>query len=88
MRDPVKRFSNHGLNWRLKHGHTPFLVSSTLLKTKIVTWGTGTDNGPGAVRVRTIQVLEFFDRVGYTRRVREAHRLRNADMFGRTEHAA
>jgi len=39
-------------------------------------------------RKRAIQVLEFFDRVGYTRRVREAHRLRNADMFCRTEHAA
>jgi len=33
-------------------------------------------------RKRSIQVLEFFDRVGYTRRVREAHRLRNPDMFG------
>jgi selenocysteine-specific elongation factor len=29
-----------------------------------------------------IQLLEFFDRVGYTRRVREAHRLRNPDLFG------
>ena len=42
----------------------------------------------GISRKRAIQVLEFFDRVGYTRRVREAHRLRNADMFGRAEHAA
>jgi selenocysteine-specific elongation factor len=42
----------------------------------------------GLSRKRAIQVLEFFDRVGYTRRVREAHRLRNADMFGRLEHAA
>ena len=42
----------------------------------------------GLSRKRAIQVLEFFDRVGYTRRVREAHRLRNADMFGRAEHAA
>ncbi|HMA11900.1 MAG TPA: selenocysteine-specific translation elongation factor, partial [Steroidobacteraceae bacterium] len=41
----------------------------------------------GLGRKRAIQVLEFFDRVGYTRRVREAHRLRNADMFGRAEHA-
>jgi selenocysteine-specific elongation factor len=37
----------------------------------------------GLGRKRAIQVLEFFDRVGYTRRVREAHRLRNPDMFGR-----
>ena len=36
----------------------------------------------GLGRKRAIQVLEFFDRVGYTRRVREAHRLRNPDMFG------
>jgi selenocysteine-specific elongation factor len=36
----------------------------------------------GLGRKRAIQMLEFFDRVGYTRRVREAHRLRNADMFG------
>jgi selenocysteine-specific elongation factor len=42
----------------------------------------------GLSRKRAVQVLEFFDRVGYTRRVREAHRLRNADMFGRVEHAA
>jgi selenocysteine-specific elongation factor len=36
----------------------------------------------GLSRKRAIQVLEFFDRVGYTRRVREAHRLRNPDLFG------
>jgi selenocysteine-specific elongation factor len=41
----------------------------------------------GLSRKRAVQVLEFFDRVGYTRRVREAHRLRNPDMFGRSEHA-
>jgi selenocysteine-specific elongation factor len=35
-------------------------------------------------RKRCIQILEFFDRVGYTRRVRDTHRLRPealADMF-------
>lgn len=42
----------------------------------------------GLSRKRAVQVLEFFDRVGYTRRVREAHRLRNADLFGRVDHAA
>ncbi|MDA8128688.1 MAG: selenocysteine-specific translation elongation factor [Betaproteobacteria bacterium] len=42
----------------------------------------------GLSRKRAVQVLEFFDRVGYTRRVREGHRLRSADMFGQTEHAA
>jgi selenocysteine-specific elongation factor len=36
----------------------------------------------GLGRKRAIQLLEFFDRVGYTRRVREAHRLRNPDLFG------
>ncbi len=36
----------------------------------------------GLSRKRAIQVLEFFDRVGYTRRVREAHRLRNPELFG------
>ncbi|MBS1220373.1 MAG: translation elongation factor, partial [Proteobacteria bacterium] len=41
----------------------------------------------GLSRKRAIQVLEFFDRVGYTRRVRDAHRLRNPDMFGKAEHA-
>ncbi|MHB1215256.1 MAG: selenocysteine-specific translation elongation factor [Thiobacillus sp.] len=40
----------------------------------------------GLSRKRAIQVLEFFDRVGFTRRVREAHRLRNPDMFGKDEH--
>ena len=42
----------------------------------------------GLSRKRAVQVLEFFDRVGYTRRVREAHRLRNVDLFGRMDHAA
>ena len=41
----------------------------------------------GLSRKRAIQVLEFFDRVGYTRRVREAHRLRNADMFASAAHS-
>jgi selenocysteine-specific elongation factor len=30
----------------------------------------------GLGRKRAIQILEFFDRVGYTRRVRDAHVLR------------
>ena len=30
----------------------------------------------GLGRKRAIQILEFFDRVGYTRRVRDAHLLR------------
>jgi selenocysteine-specific elongation factor len=30
----------------------------------------------GLGRKRTIQILEFFDRVGYTRRVRDSHVLR------------
>jgi selenocysteine-specific elongation factor len=30
----------------------------------------------GVGRKRSIQILEFFDRVGYTRRVRDAHVLR------------
>jgi len=31
----------------------------------------------GIGRKRAVQILEFFDRVGYTRRVRQAHRLRD-----------
>jgi selenocysteine-specific elongation factor len=31
----------------------------------------------GLGRKRTIQILEFFDRVGYTRRVRDSHVLRS-----------
>jgi len=42
----------------------------------------------GIGRKRCIQILEFFDRVGYTRRVGEAHRLRNPDMFDREAKAA
>lgn len=34
----------------------------------------------GLGRKRAIQVLEFFDRIGYTRRVRDKHLLRNKDM--------
>jgi selenocysteine-specific elongation factor len=39
----------------------------------------------GLGRKRAIQVLEFFDRVGYTRRVRESHRLRNPELFASPE---
>jgi selenocysteine-specific elongation factor len=35
----------------------------------------------GIGRKRTIQILEFFDRVGLTRRAGEAHCLRNPDLF-------
>jgi len=35
----------------------------------------------GLGRKRTIQILEFFDRVGYTRRVRDAHRIREGVSF-------
>jgi len=35
----------------------------------------------GLGRKRTVQILEFFDRVGYTRRVRDAHRLREGVSF-------
>ncbi|HUX90006.1 MAG TPA: selenocysteine-specific translation elongation factor [Gallionellaceae bacterium] len=35
----------------------------------------------GIGRKRTIQLLEFFDRVGFTRRAGDAHCLRNADLF-------
>jgi selenocysteine-specific elongation factor len=35
----------------------------------------------GLGRKRTIQILEFFDRVGYTRRVRDAHVLRTDSMW-------
>jgi selenocysteine-specific elongation factor len=38
-------------------------------------------NRTGIGRKRCIQILEFFDRVGYTRRMRDTHRLRNPDMF-------
>jgi len=36
----------------------------------------------GLGRKRTIQILEFFDRVGYTRRVRDAHVLRTDSGWG------
>ena len=42
----------------------------------------------GLGRKRAIQVLEYFDRVGFTRRVREAHRLRGDSMFLRKEFAS
>ena len=42
----------------------------------------------GLGRKRAIQVLEYFDRVGFTRRVREAHRLRSDSMFLRKEFAS
>jgi selenocysteine-specific elongation factor len=36
----------------------------------------------GIGRKRCVQLLEFFDRVGYTRRMRDTHHLRNPGMFG------
>ena len=36
----------------------------------------------GLGRKRAIQILEFFDRVGYTRRVNEGHRLRGDSLLG------
>ena len=36
----------------------------------------------GLGRKRAIQILEFFDRVGYTRRVRDAHVLRAESLWG------
>ena len=36
-------------------------------------------------RKRAIQILEFFDRVGFTRRVRDEHRLRGSQPFGENE---
>jgi selenocysteine-specific elongation factor len=36
----------------------------------------------GAGRKRTVQILEFFDRVGYTRRIGESHRIRSPELFG------
>jgi selenocysteine-specific elongation factor len=36
----------------------------------------------GLGRKRTIQILEFFDRVGYTRRVRDTHLLRSDSAWG------
>ncbi|HEY6094052.1 MAG TPA: selenocysteine-specific translation elongation factor [Gallionellaceae bacterium] len=42
----------------------------------------------GIGRKRVIQLLEFFDRVGFTRRVKEAHCVRNPDLFySAQEHA-
>ncbi|CAB3925551.1 Selenocysteine-specific elongation factor [Achromobacter anxifer] len=36
----------------------------------------------GLGRKRAIQILEFFDRVGYTRRLRDTHVLRNESAYG------
>jgi selenocysteine-specific elongation factor len=35
----------------------------------------------GVGRKRAIQILEFFDRVGYTRRAREEHRIRGDSLL-------
>lgn len=35
----------------------------------------------GVGRKLAIQILEFFDRVGFTRRARDSHKLRHADLF-------
>jgi selenocysteine-specific elongation factor len=41
----------------------------------------------GLGRKRAIQILEFFDRVGYTRRVRDAHVLRHESAYGSARQA-
>ena len=40
----------------------------------------------GLGRKRTIQILEFFDRIGYTRRVHDVHVLRRTAAGGRYTH--
>ena len=42
-------------------------------------------DGIGGGRKVAIQILEFFDRIGYTRRVRDAHVLRHASADGRQQ---
>ena len=42
-------------------------------------------DGIGGGRKVAIQILEFFDRIGYTRRVRDAHVLRHAAADGRQQ---
>ena len=42
----------------------------------------------GLGRKRAIQILEFFDHIGFTRRVREAHRLRGDSLLLRKEFAS
>ena len=39
----------------------------------------------GTGRKLAIQILEFFDRIGFTRRVGDGHRLRQPDMFGQED---
>jgi selenocysteine-specific elongation factor len=38
-------------------------------------------------RKLAIHILEFFDRIGFTRRVGDNHRLRQPDMFGQEDGA-
>ena len=52
-----------------------------------VTARDGLDGGDeiGGGRKVAIFILEFFDRIGYTRRVRDAHVLRHASADGRQQ---
>ena len=42
----------------------------------------------GLGRKRAIQILEFFDRIGYTRRARDDHRIRGDSLLKLEERAA
>jgi len=74
-----------------------FYPSSTVLRLSRIAADLQGENGgltaarfrdrTGLGRKRAIQILEFFDRAGYTRRVRDEHRLRGANPFGESQSA-
>ena len=89
MRQLLKRVSRLGEVYPVAHDHYFTRAAVTLLAQIVCELSAA----PGVARAApfrdrlevgrklAIQILEFFDRIGYTRRVGDGHVLRQTDMF-------
>jgi selenocysteine-specific elongation factor len=93
MRQLLRRVSRLGEVYPVAHDHY-FTRGAVTALARIVGALDATQGGAEAAafrdRIQTgrklaIQILEFFDRIGYTRRVGDSHRLRQPDMFGQED---
>lgn len=88
VRSVLRRLAQLGKVFQVAHDHF-FTTESILALAAIAQELAERDQLNAAVfrdhilvgRKLTIQILEFFDRIGYTRRVRDSHKLRQADLL-------
>ena len=91
VRALFKRIARHGDAWPVAHDH--FFTAEAV--TDLARRAAGIHQRDGCIRAASlrdeigggrkvaIQILEFFDRIGYTRRIRDTHLLRGTpEQFG------